>query len=398
MHQKGEIIAGKYELVEKIGEGGYGEVWKARHRILGTLAAVKFLKPERYQDAARLLREAAIAFDVQHPHIVEVLEVDQEARAIVMEFVEGGDLRQWVAQNKPSREQILSLLQQVATALDHIHEHGLVHGDVKPANILVANTLKGPVAKLADFGLAGKGADLRGGSLNYLAPEQLERLNFPEKEVTVDSRADQYALGVVAYELLVGALPYPEVADPTIAFNRRRDPPPEPSSHNRDLPPSFDRPLMRALSVRREARFPSCGAFLAALHHADRQAREDLARDLQKEVYEALRQGDVGQAEEGLNKIERYVGGLSTEHQGLRLYTEMLAAWQQAQAKAEEVLRQVPSFQDNKQVLLALEKRHLPFWTWPRLRPLLIQVGVGAALALPFALLFFVLALRAIAY
>jgi tRNA A-37 threonylcarbamoyl transferase component Bud32 len=202
------------EILELIGQGGMGAVYKARQPSLDRLVAVKVLPPEAGRDPAfaeRFNREARALARLSHPNIVAVHDVGQasEYYFFVMEYVDGVNLRQVLRDGQLTPEQALRIVPQICDALQYAHEEGIVHRDIKPENILLDR--KGRV-KIADFGLAKLlGRDtgnftLTGsrqvmGTLYYMAPEQVER------PLEVDHRADIYSLGVVFYEMLTGQLP-----------------------------------------------------------------------------------------------------------------------------------------------------------------------------------------------
>jgi tRNA A-37 threonylcarbamoyl transferase component Bud32 len=202
------------EILELIGQGGMGAVYKARQPSLDRLVAVKVLPPEAGRDPAfaeRFNREARALARLSHPNIVAVHDVGQagELYYFVMEYVDGVNLRQVLRDGQLTPEQALRIVPQICDALQYAHEEGIVHRDIKPENILLDR--KGRV-KIADFGLAKLlGRDtgnftLTGsrqvmGTLYYMAPEQVER------PLEVDHRADIYSLGVVFYEMLTGQLP-----------------------------------------------------------------------------------------------------------------------------------------------------------------------------------------------
>jgi tRNA A-37 threonylcarbamoyl transferase component Bud32 len=202
------------ELLELIGQGGMGVVYKARQPSLDRLVAVKVLPPEAGRDPAfaeRFGREARALARLSHPNIVAVHDVGRagDLYYFVMEYVDGVNLRQLIRDGHLRPAQALRIVPQICDALQYAHEEGVVHRDIKPENILLDR--KGRV-KIADFGLAkllgrdGENFTLTGsrqvmGTLYYMAPEQVER------PLEVDHRADIYSLGVVFYEMLTGQLP-----------------------------------------------------------------------------------------------------------------------------------------------------------------------------------------------
>jgi predicted Ser/Thr protein kinase len=202
------------EILEHLGQGGMGVVYKARQRNLNRLVAVKILPPSVGADPAfaeRFTREAQALAQLNHPNIVQVYDFGRtdEFFYFVMEYVDGVNLRALIHGEKLDPEQALKIVPQICEALQFAHDEGIVHRDIKPENILIDK--KGRV-KIADFGLAkllGRGAEdmsLTGtgqlmGTLGYMAPEQLQQAH------SVDHRADIYSLGVVFYEMLTGKLP-----------------------------------------------------------------------------------------------------------------------------------------------------------------------------------------------
>ncbi len=220
-----EELAGRFpqlEILELLGKGGMGAVYKARQRGLDRLVAVKILPPEVGRDPAfaeRFTREARALAQLSHPNIVGVYDFGQTEGLyyFVMEYVDGVNLRQAILSGGMTPKEALAIVPQICEALQFAHDEGIVHRDIKPENILIDK--KGRV-KIADFGLAKllghEPADQRltatrqvMGTLRYMAPEQLEGSH------DVDHRADIYSLGVVFYELLTGELPIGRFAPPS---------------------------------------------------------------------------------------------------------------------------------------------------------------------------------------
>ena len=211
------------EILELIGQGGMGAVYKARQKQLDRLVALKILPPEVGQTEAfaeRFTREARSLAMLNHPHIVTVHEFGHTEDGLyyfLMEFVDGTDLRHVIQAGELSAEQTLAIIPQVCEALHYAHKKGIVHRDIKPENILLDRD--GDI-KIADFGLARlldkpttaytlTQAGQRMGTPHYMAPEQIEHSH------EVDHRADIYSLGVVFYEMLTGELPIGRFAPPS---------------------------------------------------------------------------------------------------------------------------------------------------------------------------------------
>ena len=271
----GSLLAG-YQLEMQIGAGGMAVVYRARDERLGRLVALKVLAPALASDPGfrrRFIAESRAAAAVDDPHIIPIYEAGEADGAlfIAMRFVGGGDLRGVL-----DREGVLApiravaFISPVASALDAAHGAGLVHRDVKPANILVDTRHDRPEhVYLSDFGVS-KGAissvSLTGaghflGTPDYSAPEQIQGL-------TVDGRADQYALACVAYQLLAGSVPFERDQGMAVLFAHMSEPPPSLGRLRPDLPTAVDEVLARGMAKVPEKRFGSCSGFADALRDA----------------------------------------------------------------------------------------------------------------------------------
>lgn len=226
MPPRPDELAGQFphlEIIELLGQGGMGAVYKARQKQLDRLVALKILPPEVEQQAAfaeRFTREARSLARLNHPHIVTVFDFGHTAEGLyffVMEFVEGTDLRHVIQSAKLLPKEALAIVPQICEALQFAHDEGIVHRDIKPENILLDK--RGRV-KIADFGLAKlldspatvytlTQAGQRMGTPHYMAPEQIEH---PDQ---VDHRADIFSLGVVFYEMLTNELPLGRFSPPS---------------------------------------------------------------------------------------------------------------------------------------------------------------------------------------
>jgi serine/threonine protein kinase len=265
---------GPYRIERVLGRGGMGVVYLAVQRELGRKVALKLLPDELAQDAdfrARFERESRLAAAIDHPNIIPLYEAGEiEGTAfLAMRYVDGVDLASRLADGPLDANDAVIILAQVAGALDAAHARGLVHRDVKPGNVLLDRTAQGEHAYLTDFGLTKQAGTESGltrvgsfmGTPAYMAPEQIEGQD-------VDGRADQYSLACMAFELLTGAVPFRRDQEFAVAMAHVRDRPPTPTSLRPDLPGAVDAVFAQAMAKDREARYPSCSAFVDDLRTA----------------------------------------------------------------------------------------------------------------------------------
>ena len=265
----GSQLAG-YRLLERIGHGGTSVVYLAEHERLGRRAALKLLSPGFGESdfSDRFVRESQLAARLDHPAIVPVYDAGEADGVlyIAMALVDGADLRAVLREDGPLQpRRALRILAQVASALDAAHARGLVHRDVKPANILVGESDR---AYLSDFGavkeLAGAGTTRTGaflGTIEYSAPEQIEGRGL-------DGRTDVYALGCVLYECLTGTPPFHRESEVAILNAHLHAPPPPLRDARPELPEALERVVARALSKAAVDRQASCGELVAAAREA----------------------------------------------------------------------------------------------------------------------------------
>ena len=269
-------LLGGYVLEEPLGAGGASVVYRAKHAWLGRRAAVKVLaSPGDESFRERFLSESRIAAGLDHPNIVPVFdagEADGELY-IAMRCVDGNDLRTVLAEEGPlGLARTLRIVRQVASALDAAHARGLVHRDVKPANVLVSED---DHAYLSDFGVA-KDATRLGltrtggflGTVEYAAPEQIEGR-------ALDGRADVYALACVAYECLAGRPPFHRESEVAVLHAHLHDARPDACAVRPELPAVVGEVLRKGLARSPHDRYSTGGAFAAALEKAARRARDD---------------------------------------------------------------------------------------------------------------------------
>ena len=272
----GTVLRDTYEIVRRIGQGGMGDVYEAKHARLTGRYAVKVLPPEFALNEAvlsRFRREAQIASGLQHPNIVQVIdfhETDDGTPYLVMEYLDGEDLAAWMSRRGPiPLVEAMPIVEQIGAALGAVHRRGIVHRDVKPQNVFLIPQESGrTLIKLVDFGLSKAHAPslivtrqpMLLGTPQYMAPEQaLARAD------EVGPATDQFALSAIIYQLLSGRPPFVGERVSSVLYQIvHEDPPP--------LGPSVDgrveAVLRRALSKRAPDRFPSMGAFVEALREA----------------------------------------------------------------------------------------------------------------------------------
>ncbi len=264
-----------YEILEELGSGGMGTVYKARDTKLDRYVALKFLPPHfsrAEEEKQRFIHEAKAASALDHPNICSIHEIDETADGqmfIVMACYEGESLNVKIKRGPLPVEEALNIAIQIGQGLDKAHTKGIIHRDIKPANILI--TEDGQV-KIIDFGLAKlkgrtiltkKGTTL--GTVAYMSPEQT-------KGAQVDQRTDIWSLGVVMYEMLSGALPFKGDFEQAIIFSILNDDPESISTKNNDLPPELNRIIIKALAKDSDNRYQSMQDMLIDL----RRLQKDL--------------------------------------------------------------------------------------------------------------------------
>jgi predicted Ser/Thr protein kinase len=256
---------GAYDVQREVGRGGMGVVYLAIDRRLGRRVALKVIVPELAADPQfrqRFEREARVAATLEHPHVVPVYEAGEHDGSlfIAMRFIDGRDLATEVRDHgRLAPDRLGRIVLQVAGALDAAHRSGVVHRDVKPANVLLTGSDEDEQAYLTDFGLtreaaAESGLTLTGqwvGTVDYAAPEQI--LGEP-----TDARSDVYALGCLAFQSLTGAPPF-QGAPAARLFAHMNEPPPSACAARPELDPEVDATLARALAKKPAERFQSAG-------------------------------------------------------------------------------------------------------------------------------------------
>ena len=275
-----------YQMVEEIGRGGMAVVYRARDVRLGRWVALKVLSADLARDDAfrrRFIRESRAAAAVDHPNIIPIFDAGEAGGVlfIAMRYVGGQDVHRLLNRAGPlPPARAAGIVAQVASALDAAHARGLVHRDVKPANMLLGGLAEDGSQDhvyLSDFGIsktsqATTNLTLTGqvlGTLNYLAPEQIEGR-------AVDGRADAYSLACASFEMLAGAPPFRRDQSLAVMWAQLSAPPPALTSLRPDLPAAVDQVMFRGLAKAPEDRYPSCRAFAAALQEACGVSSADL--------------------------------------------------------------------------------------------------------------------------
>ena len=290
-HTRRELIGEQileYRLMEQIGEGGMGTVYRAAHVSINQEVAVKILNPELASSPElkeRFIREAEIQIGLDHPSIMRVLTVSTEGPylALIMEYLEGLSLAEVLNRRGclPVSE-VLGLFTQILNSVGYAHDRGVVHRDIKPSNIMLRAD---GTAKVMDFGIAKvmgsskltkTGATL--GSAHYMSPEQV----LGRKDI--DLRTDIYSLGITLYEALTGRTPFElegehsSESDYRIKDAHVRIPTPDPSQYNKNIPSGIKAALLKALAKNPDLRFQSCTTFLDALKASKDLPTHNLAR------------------------------------------------------------------------------------------------------------------------
>ena len=259
---------GPYEILEPVGRGGMGAVYKAYDPALNRMVAVKVLPTEFLHDssfAERFQREIRIWASIDHPSVVPVYMagIDNERPFLSMKFIAGGTLADRLAAGPLSFERAFAILADVAVALDHAHSLGVVHRDVKPANVLLGEEGR---AYLSDFGIARIVSGERpatqpggvAGTPRYMAPEQA-------RSQTPDHRADIYSLGCMAYEMLTGIPPFSGETPLDVMMRHITETPTPPRAHAPELPAPAEAAILRAMAKDPAQRWPAATLFVQAL-------------------------------------------------------------------------------------------------------------------------------------
>ncbi len=326
---------GKYEVLEVLGEGGMGKVYKGVDPLIGRLVAIKVIVAA-YIDNPELLkrfyREAKAVGNLQHPNIVTVYDLGEENKNpyLVMQYLDGEPLNKLIAARRElPLLQKLRIVAQVCDALAYAHQRDIVHRDVKPANVIL---LKDGQVKLLDFGIARLGTSGNSltetkkgqvmGTMSYIAPEILN-------EEIADGRSDVYSTGVMLYELLTYRLPFESTElGSLIAKKMQGGPPPSLSKYLENYPPELDEIVSRAMARDREERYSTAQDFAFDLERLMERLKRDLVSHYVERARACISSAELGQAKEILSEVLK----IDTQHTAAKqLLYEVQQSLQQQQ-------------------------------------------------------------------
>lgn len=326
---------GKYEILDVIGRGGMGQVYKAIDPTIGRMVAIKKVTSVFSDDPLllkRFYREAHSTGKLQHPNIVTVYDLgDQDGVPyLVMEYLEGDSLEKVIRERRPfSLAEKLNIIMQVCEGLGYAHQRQIIHRDVKPGNVVVLND--GGV-KIVDFGIAQLGNERFTrtgqviGSLYYMSPEQIQGLD-------IDARSDIYSTGVLLFEFLAGVLPF-QGKDPTSTLAKiLQEPPPSLSNLSTACPPELDAVIQRALSKDRNNRYTAMEDFVFELQ----SVQEKLSRDV---IAGCLRSAEFSMETRDWNKAREHLRQVLKFDKQHRRASELLREVQ-AQIQRQQISEQV---------------------------------------------------------
>jgi serine/threonine protein kinase len=359
---------GKYRILEELGHGGFATVYKAVDTTLDREVALKVLDPLLTRDSAfmsRFQQEARMTAKLFHPNIAALFEVGQaEGRHfIAMQYIPGHNLRDVVQQRGLlSFDEIASVVQQIGAALDYAHARGVIHRDVKPGNILLDDSGH---ATLSDFGIVKaleattiqttSGAIL--GTPSYTSPEQAE-------SKPLDGRSDLYSLGIVAYELCTGAVPFVADTTPSLFYKIVHEVPPPPSQVNARVAGPIEQVLLKAIAKNPDQRYQSGHEFALVLGAAFEQAKGEFAQSLYEQARPLLNSGEFDAAEANLREVlaiqpdhrdaQALLDRVLHQREAARRYRELVSLVNQARVWANDLKQFAPDQADPEGVLQLL--------------------------------------------
>ncbi|MBN1224583.1 MAG: protein kinase, partial [Candidatus Aminicenantes bacterium] len=269
----GSTFAERYQIIEELGKGGMGKVYKAFDKEINTKIALKLIKPEIASDPntiERFRNELRTARDIVHKNVCRMYDLNKEEGSyyITMEYVSGEDLKSFIKRSeKLTVGKAVSVAKQVCDGLAEAHSLGVVHRDLKPGNIMIDTNGN---ARIMDFGIArsltGRGITDKGvmiGTPDYMSPEQVEGKD-------IDQRTDIYSLGVILYEMVTGRLPFEGETALSIAHKQKYEKPQEPKTFNPQIPGDLNAVILKCLEKDKERRYQSAGDLMAELENIEK--------------------------------------------------------------------------------------------------------------------------------
>ena len=333
MDIEGRLLSNRYELIEKIGNGGMAKVYKAKDQVLNRYVAIKILRDEFTTDQEFIKRfeaEAQSAASITHPNIVSVYDVGNEGNLyyIVMELIQGKTLKEIIVEEGSALpwKWSINIAIQIASALEVAHKNKIVHRDIKPHNIIITED---GVAKVTDFGIAKAvsnstitafGTTI--GSVHYFSPEHA-RGGF------TDSKSDLYSLGVVMYEMLTGKVPFDADTPVSVALKHMQEEPTPPIELNEKIPSSVNEIILKAMRKDTNLRYQSASEMLRDLNAALKNPDGDFVDNKEypndmptqkisfKDIQEEEKRNNNGKKE---NKFKKFI----KEHKGLSIVIALI--------------------------------------------------------------------------
>ena len=277
------LLDGKYQIIDRLGVGGMGEIFKVRHIHLNELRVIKIMRPNVAQDdqgLQRFLQEARTSTMIKHKNLAmlyDFAQLEDGSYYMVWEFIDGTNIQKWIAQNGPMPARLtVEISIQALQGLEHLHSMGLIHRDISPENLMLSQDHHGKLlVKVIDFGIAKQLAEGEGGQgltqtgmflgkLKYASPEQA---GFLKEEEHLDPRSDLYSFGIVMYEMLAGRAPF-QATNPHGYILKHVTEKPVPIGEINPavkVPPQLESIIMRSLEKNRDQRFETAGEFAGAL-------------------------------------------------------------------------------------------------------------------------------------
>jgi serine/threonine protein kinase len=277
------LLDGKYQIIDRLGIGGMGEIFKVRHIHLNELRVIKIMRPNVAQDdqgLQRFLQEARTSTMIKHKNLAmlyDFAQLDDGSYYMVWEFIDGTNIQKWIGSNGPMPARLtVEIAIQALNGLEHLHSMGLIHRDISPENIMLSQDHHGKLlVKVIDFGIAKQLAEGEGGQgltqtgmflgkLKYASPEQA---GFLKEGEHLDPRSDLYSFGIVLYEMLAGRAPFQATNPHGYILKHVTEKPSPISDFNPEarVPPQLESVIMRSLEKQREARFGTAEEFASAL-------------------------------------------------------------------------------------------------------------------------------------